>query len=248
MEPLSVTIIACNEADRIGRAIQSVAFAEEVLVVDSGSTDDTVRLAKEMGARVIQTDWPGYTVQKERAVQWAQHDWVLGLDADEWLSPALATSIQAALDGPTVAGFEMDRLGLWMGAEIHHGVWRPDRAIRLFDRRQGRWTGGSVHERVRVDGGTQRLKGELMHDPYRDLSEQLQSIERYAKLFVKDAVASNKQAHFWDVIVRPVAHFLKALVMRRGVLDGVRGWCLAGLGAASVMLKWGMLYLHKESQ
>ena len=153
-----------------------------------------------------------------------------------------------SLGRPEVSGFEVDRLGLWMGAQIHHGVWRPDRSVRLFDRRRGRWTGGSVHERVSVDGATQRLQGDLMHDPYRDLSEQLQSIERYAKLFVEDAVASNKSAYVWDVIFRPAAHLVKALLIRRGIFDGVRGWCLAGLGAAAVMLKWGMLYLRKESQ
>ncbi len=243
MEPLSVTIIAHNEADRIARAIESVAFADEVLVVDSGSTDDTVRVAEELGARVIQTDWPGYRLQKNRAMEWARNDWVFGLDADEWLSPDLASSIRRALEKPTANGFEVDRLGLWMGAHIRHGAWRPDKSIRLFNRRFGRWAGGSVHERVRVDGQTQRLTGDLMHDPYRDLSEQLASIDRYARLFVEDARASGRRAHVWDVLVRPIAHFVKALVLRRGFMDGIRGWCLAGLGATAVMLKWGMLYL-----
>ena len=248
MEPLSVTIIACNEADRIGRAIQSVSFADEVLVVDSGSTDKTVEVASALGARVIQTDWPGYQKQKNRAVAWAQHNWVLGLDADEWVSPPLARSIQSALCGPQVFGFEVSRLGLWMGAEIRHGVWRPDRSVRLFDRRRGAWSGGSVHERVRIDGPTKRLTGELMHDPYRDLSEQLRSIDRYARLFVDDAIANNRKAATWDVVLRPMAHLAKALLIRRGVLDGIRGFCLAILGAAAVMLKWGMLYLHQESK
>ena len=248
MERLSVTIIACNEADRIGRAIQSVSFADEVLLVDSGSTDDTVRIATALGARVIQTDWPGYRAQKNRALTWAQHNWVLGLDADEWVSPILANSIQAALRSPTVFGFEINRLGVWMGTEIHHGVWRPDRSVRLFDRRRGSWSGGSVHERVQIDGRTERLTGDLMHDPYRDLSEQLQSIDRYARLFVNDAITGNKKAYIWDVVFRPFAHLVKALLIRRGVLDGVRGLCLAGLGAAAVMLKWGMLYLRQESK
>jgi len=247
MEPLSVTIIACNEADRIARAIESVSFADEVLVLDSGSDDDTVGVATALGARVIETDWPGYRVQKERAAELAKNDWILGIDADEWLSPALATSICAALKNPSVNGFEMDRLGLWMGAWIRHGVWRPDRAIRLFNRRRGRWAGGTVHEKVRVDGPIHRLEGDLMHDPYRDLSEQLQSMDRYARLFVEGAKASGRKAYIWDVVVRPPVHFLKALVLRHGFLDGVRGWCLAGLGAAAVMLKWGMLYLDERA-
>ena len=247
MEPLSVTIIAHNEADRIARAIESVSFADEVLVVDSGSTDDTVRVAEGLGARVIQTDWPGYRLQKVRAAEWARNDWVLGLDADEWLSPALVASIRVALENPKAHGFEMDRLGLWMGAFIRHGVWRPDKSIRLFNRRHGGWAGGAVHERVCVVGDTQRLLGDLMHDPYRDISEQLASIDRYARLFVDDSKAAGRRARVWDVLVRPVAHFIKALVLRRGFLDGVRGWCLAGLGASAVMLKWGMLYLDDQT-
>ena len=152
MTPLSVTIIACNEEDRIGRAIQSVSFADEVLVVDSGSCDATVQVAEGLGARVIQTDWPGYREQKNRAAQWAKHDWILGLDADEWVSPDLAASIQTALSAPEMKGFAVNRLGVWMGAQIQYGVWRPDRSIRLFDRRSARWSGGRVHERVCVDG------------------------------------------------------------------------------------------------
>jgi glycosyltransferase involved in cell wall biosynthesis len=247
MKRLSVTIIACNEADRIGRAIESVSFADEVLVIDSGSTDDTVAVAQALGARVIESDWPGYRQQKNRAASWATHDWILGLDADEWVGPTLSASIQAALKAPTVNGFQVDRLGFWMGAPIHHGTWRPDRAIRLFDRRRGQWTGGSVHELVDVEGVTERLVGDLLHDPYRDLSEQLASIDRYARLFVQDARASDRRARVWDVIVRPILHFVKALVVRGGIRDGVRGWCLAGLGAAAVMLKWGMLYLEDRT-
>ena len=115
MEALTVTIIACNEADRIGRAIQSVSFADEVLVVDSGSQDATVEVARSLGARVIETDWPGYREQKNRAVQWAKNDWVLGLDADEWVSPQLGDCIQSALKNPGLQGFAVNRLGLWMG-------------------------------------------------------------------------------------------------------------------------------------
>jgi len=247
MERLSVTIIACNEADRIGRAIESVSFADEVLVVDSGSTDATVAIAQGLGARVIETDWPGYREQKNRAALWAKNDWVLGIDADEWVGPDLARSIQSALLAPVASGFKVDRLGFWMGSPIHHGTWRPDRAIRLFDRRKGQWTGGAVHERVAVEGATERLDGDLMHDPYRNLSEQLLSIDRYAKLFVEDAKASGRSARVSDVILRPVLHFVKALLVRGGVRDGVRGWCLAGLGAAGVMLKWGLLYLEERA-
>ena len=248
MERLSVTIIACNEEDRIGRAIRSVSFADEVLVVDGGSQDRTVEVARSLGARVIETDWPGYREQKNRAVRWAKHDWVFGLDADEWVSDSLASCIQAVLREPDAQGFTVDRLGLWMGEAIRYGVWRPDRAIRLFDRRNAHWSGGLVHERVQVDGQCGRLTGDLMHDPYRDLSEQFSSIDRYARLFVEDARLSGRRAHVWDVLLRPLFHLVKALVVRRGILDGIRGWCLAGLGASAVMLKWGLLYLDGRAK
>ncbi len=246
MQPLSVTIIAVNEADRIGRAIQSVAFADEVLVVDSGSTDDTVAVARAHGARVIETDWPGYRVQKNRAAEWAANDWILGLDADEVVDDVLAEEIQAALDSPLVAGFELGRLGYWMGQAIEHGTWRPDRAIRLYDRRYGQWSGGSVHERVTVDGETRLLKGDLLHYPFRNIEEQLMDMYRYAVLFVEDAQEMGRRAKGVDVLFRPIAHFAKAIVVRRGFLDGIRGWMLAGLGASGVMLKWGMLYLAQR--
>ncbi|MAY80796.1 MAG: lipopolysaccharide biosynthesis protein [Deltaproteobacteria bacterium] len=246
VQRLTVTIIARNEADRIGAAIQSVDFADEVLVVDSGSTDDTIDVARSLGARVIETDWPGYREQKNRAMGWATYDWVLGLDADERVNSELAAAITEVLRSPQAAGYEMSRLGHWMGAEIHHGTWRPDRAIRLFDRRFGRWTGGSVHELVEVDGPVHRVAGELVHHPYRDLEEQLQSIQRYAQLFVDDARQDGVRARWWDVVFRPFFHLFKALVLRAGIRDGIRGWCLAALGATHVMLKWGMLYLAQD--
>ena len=248
MLPLSVTIIAVNEADRIGHAIKSVAFADEILVVDSGSTDDTVAIAKSFGARVIETDWPGYREQKNRAAQWAKNDWILGLDADEAVDDTLAAEIKTALVSPNVEGFEIGRLGFWMGRPIEHGTWRPDRSIRLYDRRKGRWLGGAVHERVQVDGKIRRLSGDILHRPYRDLDEQLRDLNRYAELFVQDALMNGRKAYAFDVIFRPMAHVVKAIIIRFGFLDGVRGWMLAGVGAMGVMMKWGMLYLNQRRQ
>jgi glycosyltransferase involved in cell wall biosynthesis len=242
---LTVTIIAANEADRIGAAIESVRFADEVLVVDSGSTDATVAIAKSLGARVIETDWPGYRDQKNRAAGWAKYDWVLGLDADERVDEVLAASIQSALKTPKAFGFEMARQGHWMGAAIGFGTWRPDRAVRLYDRRKGLWAGGSVHERVEVDGPVVLLDGDIQHYPFRSLDEQLSDIGRYANLFVDDAIKAGRRGRVVDLVFRPVAHFLKAIVLRQGFRDGARGWCLAMLGATAVMLKWGMLYLRQ---
>jgi len=248
VQPLSVTIIARDEADRIGAAIRSVSFAQEVVVLDSGSTDDTVAVAEALGARVIQTDWPGYVAQKTRAVQAAEHDWVLSIDADEAVSPALAQAIETVMDAPLeAAGFQLDRLGHWGGQPLRHGTWWPSKHIRLFDRRRARFVGRNPHDRVEVDGPVSELSGVLYHHPYRNLEEHLATIGRYADLFVQGCLAEGRRAHWWDVVFRPWLHLCKALVLRAGVLDGVRGWCVAGLGAAHVMLKWGRLYMAQQA-
>lgn len=249
MQSLSVTIIALNEADRIGRAIASVGFAEEVLVLDSGSTDDTVAVARSHGARVIQTDWPGHIAQKARAAAEARHDWVLNIDADETISPALAEEIQAVLAaGGGEAGFSMRRLGHWGGRPIRHGTWWPDPQLRLFDKRRARYTGRDPHDRVACEGAVGHLRGVLLHHPYRDLEEHLATIGRYADTFVDRCLEEGRRAHWWDVVFRPVLHLLKALILRMGLLDGVHGLCVAGLGALYVQLKWGQLYLAQRER
>jgi glycosyltransferase involved in cell wall biosynthesis len=244
VQPLSVTIIARDEADRIAAAIRSVSFADEVLVLDSGSTDDTVAVAESLGARVIVTDWPGYVAQKNRAASEAQHDWVLSIDADERVTPELRQAIAAALgDVGDVAGFEIARLGFWEGEPMRHGTWWPARQVRLFDRRHARFEGRDPHDRVVVDGRTRRLEGALHHLPYRDLSEHLATIERYTALFVAGCLSEGRRAHWWDIAFRPPLHLFKAIVLKAGFLDGVRGLCVAGLGTAHVLLKWGRLYM-----
>jgi glycosyltransferase involved in cell wall biosynthesis len=247
VQPLSVTIIACNEADRIGAAIRSVSFAQEVLVIDSGSADDTVAVAESLGARVLQMDWPGHLAQKRRAMEAAAHDWILNIDADEALSPELAIAIQAALSAPLdVAGFSMNRLGHWGGKPMRHGTWCPDWQLRLFDRRRAEYVGQDPHDKVALDGPAGRVPGELHHWPYRNLEEHLFTIGRYADIFVRGCLAQGRRARWWDVVFRPGIHLFKALVLRAGLLDGVRGWCVAGLGAVHVQLKWGRLYLAQR--
>jgi glycosyltransferase involved in cell wall biosynthesis len=246
VQPLSVTIIAMDEADRIGDAIQSVSFAAEVLVIDGGSRDETVAVAQGLGARVIQAGWPGHIAQKTRAMEAAQHDWILNIDADEEVSPELARAIQGALSAPVASGFSMPRLGYWAGAAIRHGTWWPDRQLRLFDRRASRYCGRDPHDKVAVDGPVVRLDEVLIHRPYRDSAEHLQTVCRYAEIFAERCREEGVRAHWWDVVLRPGLHLAKALILRRGVLDGIRGWCLAGIGALGVQLKWGRLYIEQK--
>ncbi|MCB9777407.1 MAG: glycosyltransferase family 2 protein [Alphaproteobacteria bacterium] len=249
MLPLSVAIIARDEADRLPDALASVAgLAAQVVVLDSGSRDDTVALARAAGAEVVETDWPGHVAQKNRALQRCTQEWVLSLDADERLSPALAASVRAALAEPgDAAGFEVDRLSWWQGAPLRYGTWHPDRRLRLVRRAVARWEGDDPHDRLAVDGPTRRLDGDLLHHPYRDLGEHLSTIDRYTATAAKALAARGVRATVLDVALRPHLHIVKALLLKQGIRDGVRGLCVAGLGATYVLLKWGRLYLAQRA-
>ncbi len=248
MPPISVTIIARDEADRIGEAIASVGFADEVVVVESGSVDDTAAVARAAGARVIQTDWPGHTRQKRRAVAAARNDWVLSLDADERVSPDLArelAGLSLATDpaGPGPWGYRLPRRTWWQGAPIRHGSWSPDLRVRLFHRAHGRHEGPDPHDTVVVGGPTPALQGLLHHHAYRDIGEHLATIAAYSATFAAEARARGQRARWADLLLRPPAHLVKALVLKQGLRDGARGLCIAGLGAAAVLLKYTLLML-----
>ena len=244
---LTAVIIASDEADRIGLAIGSVAFADEVLVLDSGSQDETVAVAESAGARVICTDWPGHVAQKNRGLAHARHDWVLSIDADEVVSPELAAEIVELLRcGPTQAGYRLRRLSWWAGQPIRHGLWFPDVRIRLVDRRRARWTGSDPHDRIELAGPAGDLRGLLEHHPFRSLSEHLATIDSYTATAAAGLLAGGRRVRLLDVVIRPFLHLMKALLLRAGFLDGVRGLMLAGLGASYVLLKWGRAWLVRS--
>ncbi len=243
MIPISVAIIAANEADRLPDAIRSVPFADEVVVLDSGSTDGTPELARALGARVIETDWPGYVAQKNRALEQVRNRWVLSIDADERVSPELALEIQRALAvEPAVGAFSIRRLSYWEGAPLRFGLWGHDRKIRLVRREQARWEGRDPHDQLVAEGPVTRLRGALHHHPYRDLAEHLSTIDRYTRLASERLAAEGARAHWWDLVFRPPLHFVNAILLRAGFLDGVRGLCVAALGALYVLLKWSRLW------
>lgn len=244
MQALSVAIIARDEADRLGEALASVAFADEVVVLDSGSTDGTVALARAAGARVLETDWQGHVVQKERALQATRHPWVLSIDADERVSDELREAILAALADPGErVAFSMPRLSTWGGAPLRHGTWYPDRRIRLFRRDRARWAGVDPHDHVVVEGPVGELSSPLIHHPYRSLAEHLRTIEAYTARQAAGLLERRVRARWWDVLLRPPLHLVKAVLLRVAFLDGPRGLVVAGLGALNVLLKWGRVYL-----
>ena len=246
--PLSACIVAMNEADRIGDCIASLDFCDEILVVDSHSSDETREVAAAAGARVVERDWPGHVAQKEFAIREARHDWVLCIDADERVSPALRDQITALQSAgfPEHAGWRCPRRSYYLGAWIEHG-WTPDWQLRLFDRQRGRWAGSDPHDRVDLDGSRGDLNPPLLHHPYRSLGEHLVTIDRYTTTMAEGLHARGRRAHLWQLFTRPMGRFLRFYLLKRGFLMGGRGLLLALLAAHYVGLKYAKLWMLQRS-
>jgi glycosyltransferase involved in cell wall biosynthesis len=244
--PLSCCIIAMDEEERLPACLDSVAFCDEIVVVDSHSSDRTRELAAAKGARVIERDWPGHVAQKEFAVRAARHEWVLCIDADERLTPRLRSEIVAlrARGFPGHAGWSFPRLTNYLGTWVRHGTWYPDRQLRLFDRRRGRWGGHDPHDRVELDprASAGRLAGDLEHHPYRSLGEHLATIEQYTTIMARGLHARGSRAGWLDLVVRPWVRFARFYVLKRGFLLGAQGLILAQLAAHYVRLKYAKLH------
>jgi glycosyltransferase involved in cell wall biosynthesis len=241
--PLSAVLITRNEAAHIRDALASVAWADERLVVDSGSTDDTVALAERAGARVVARAWPGYGAQKNHAAAIAAHDWILSLDADERISDALAREIREALAGePAARGFRIPRVTWYLGRWIRSTDWYPDPQLRLYDRRAGRWSERRVHESVRLDGAPGRLRGEILHYAYRDVAHHVSTIDRYTTLAAEQMWEEGRRAGPLDLVAHPPAAFLRNYLLRGGARDGTAGFVVSALNAYYVFLKFAKLW------
>lgn len=243
---LSACIITLNESDRIVDCIRSLAFCDEIIVVDSGSSDDTRELAAALGARVDVRAFDGYRSQKNHTVQLARNDWVLCLDADERVSPQLRASIEAARDTGFAghAGYRFARLTRYFGAWLRHGNAYPDRVLRLFDRRLGGYSGSrEIHEHVCLDGRVGVLRGDLQHEAYRSLSDQLGRQDKYARMMAEHAFANGKRARIARMVLSPLWRFLRGYVLRLGFLDGWRGLVYAYVSADYVRQKSIKLWL-----
>jgi glycosyltransferase involved in cell wall biosynthesis len=242
--PLSAVVIAYNEEDRLADALRSVGFCDEIVVVDAGSTDATRRIAEELGARVIvNAPWPGFVVQRQFATRAARHDWVLALDSDERVSPALREEIEglrtAGLDGP---GYVMPRVSHYLGRWVRATDWYPDFQLRLFDRRRAQWQGGLVHESVRPDAPPARLRHELQHFSYRDVGEHLRDIEEYARLWARQAFAEGRRAGPAAAFAAGAFAFFRNYVLKRGLLLGGTGLVVSTLNAHYTFTKLLLLY------
>ncbi len=243
MEPISATVITRNERQNIEEALASLRWADEIVVVDSGSTDGTLEICRRFTDKVFHRDWTGFVDQKNFAVEQATHDWIFSLDADERPSPELQRETEALRRaGFNHAGYRIPRVAFFMGRWIRHGDWYPDYQLRLFDRRRARWQGGRVHESVRIEGEPGRMRGEIHHYTYRSLSDYLKRLETYSALAAEDYRQRGKRSSGFKIIANPIATFTRAYFLKRGFLDGIPGLMVAGMGAISVFFKYAKLY------
>ncbi len=236
---ISATIICVNEELKIARAIESLRCCDEIVVVDSGSSDRTVEIARNLGARVVESPWPGYAKQKNLAAAAAENDWIFSLDADEALSEALEAEIwQLKKAGPEYDAYTMPRMAQYLGRWILHSGWYPDRKVRLYHRDKAAWVGEFVHESVEVKGTVGHLKSNLLHYTCDSLSEHLRSMDRYTTLAAQEVVSRGEKVTGRNLIVDPAWTFFRTYVLQAGFLDGHEGLIIANMAAAYTFLKY----------
>lgn len=235
---ITATVITRNEERNISETLKSLEWADEVVVVDSESTDKTVDIARRLTSRVIVRPWPGYAAQKNFAAEQASNDWILSLDADERISPELRTSIEALQRvGPEQAAYQMPRRSWYIDRWVKHSGWYPDYKVRLYDRRRARWQGEYVHESVSVNGSTGTLHGDLLHYTVMTLDEHHQRLGRYTTLAAEEMRARGQRPGMLSLLLAPPATFLKSYLLKFGFLDGRAGLMIAGFAAYYVFLR-----------
>jgi glycosyltransferase involved in cell wall biosynthesis len=247
--PLSLCVITRDAAGQIADCLASVPFAGEIVVVDSGSSDDTVEIARRCGARVILQAWLGFGPQKNFAVAQAAHDWVLCLDADERLTPELGAAIRTALAAPPSAvAFAVARRNRFLGRWLRHGEGYPDWIVRIFDRRRARWTDDPVHERIAADGAVARLRGDLLHASAESLDAYVAKQNRYTTLQAAAMHARGERAGVARLVVSPLVRFFRYYVVRLGFLDGVAGFVHIAIGSFASFVKYAKLRALRSAE
>jgi len=247
---LGIAIITYNAAARLAQCLDSVSFADDIVVIDGGSTDATVDIAKAHGARVlIRREWPGFGPQKNRALDALSTDWVLSIDADEVVTPELAASIRAAMDSPRADVYAVDRLSSFCGQWIRHSGWYPDWIPRLFKRGCARFSDDLVHERLVVQTGTSvaRLEGKLLHYSYEDFETVLRKLDAYSTAGALQRHAAGKRGSLGLALTRGLWAFVRTYVLRRGFLDGRAGFMIAVFNAQTVYYRFVKLARLNEA-
>ncbi len=245
--PLSAVLITRNAAALLPACLDRLAFCDEIVVVDSGSEDDTVALAERRGARVIESEWRGFGAQKQFAVLQATHDWVLCIDADERVSGRLQERILQALVDPQRHAYRFARRNRFLGRYLSHGEGYPDWSLRLFDRRHARWSDDAVHEKVVAAGEVGTLAGDLLHDSAETLAGYLDKQNRYTTLAAQQAIAAGRRAHAGHLLLSPLLRFVKFYFFRLGFLDGLPGLVHILIGCGNSFAKYAkMIELQKR--
>lgn len=240
--PLSAVVISFNEKDRIASCLESLAWADEIVVVDSGSTDGTREIARSYTPHVFEVAWRGFGPQKQAAVDLAKHDVILNVDCDERVTGELAREIGSVLSGDgMLAGYSVPRKTFLGKKEIRHSGWYPDRTVRLFDRRRACYSDAPVHERVIVEGETGSLRHPLLHYSFSGVSDLFRKMERYTDLSARAMFEEGRRCRPSDLAIRPVLVFLKSYLLRRGFLDGPEGLVVGVAGAVHVFTKYAKL-------
>lgn len=245
MANISVIIITKNEAHNIRSCLESIRWADEIIVVDSGSSDDTVNICKTLGAQVhVTSDWPGFGIQKNRALSYATCEWVFSIDADERVTAELHSEIDSAVNNPNGhSGFRIPRLSSFCGRYMRHSGWYPDFVTRLFRRGTARFSEDLVHESLIVDGSVGKLHQSLLHETFRDLDELLEKINQYSTAGALTLSKKNKTATLKKAVARAVWAFIRTYILRAGFLDGREGFMLAVSTAESTYYRYAKLML-----
>lgn len=240
-QPLSAVLITCNAEAALPTCLQSLAFADEIVIVDSGSTDATLDIARRFNAKVVQQDWLGFGKQKQFAVRQANHDWVLCVDTDERVSDTLRANILKELEAPRFQAYEFPRCNRFLGRWLKHGEGYPDLSLRLFDRRHASWSDDAIHEKVVTDGPVGRLAGDLLHESEQGLANYLAKQNRYTTLQAETLHARGQQAHLAKLLLSPLLRFIKFYFLRLGFLDGVPGLVHIFVGCRNSFTKYAKL-------
>ena len=245
---ITATIITLNESEHIGAACESVSWADEIVVVDSGSTDDTQKIAQAAGARVIEHPWPGFAAQKQFAAEQASHEWIFSLDADERVSDELRAAIlelRQADPSQLADGYSIARRAFYMGRWIRGGGWYPDRQLRLYKKPRGHWEGAHIHESVQLDHDARlsELTGDILHYPGSDAAEHHRLIgERYAPLAARQMFEQGRRTSPLKIAVVGPSAFVRSLILKGGFRDGLAGFSIARFASHHAFLKYLMLW------
>jgi glycosyltransferase involved in cell wall biosynthesis len=248
MVQLSVILITKNEAENIRACLESVKWADEIIVVDSGSSDATVEICRELGAQVHEHDWPGFGMQKNRALTYATNEWVFSLDADERVTPDLQAQLIEAMQDGGEDGYYVPRLSQFCGKFIRHSGWYPDYVLRLFKRTKSRFSDDMVHERVILEGVAGRLSSPLLHYSYRNEADVRRKTEQYARAGALQMFKKGKTATLADAPLRAGWAFIRTYLLRLGFMDGIAGFNVAKMNARTTYLKYRQLRALRSTE